>query len=48
MSLATNRSLAEKNLEYQPRLEGGKGRLQEKYAALQSLYHGVLEQKEKL
>ncbi|XP_038656886.1 vacuolar protein sorting-associated protein 37C-like [Scyliorhinus canicula] len=48
MSLATNRSLAEKNLEYQPQLEGGKGRLQEKYAALQSLYHGVLEQKDKL
>ncbi|XP_078064417.1 vacuolar protein sorting-associated protein 37C-like, partial [Mustelus asterias] len=48
MSLATNRSLAEKNLEFRPQLEGGKGRLQEKYEELQSLYDGVLEHKEKL
>ncbi|XP_078390068.1 vacuolar protein sorting-associated protein 37B-like [Cetorhinus maximus] len=48
MSLATNRSLAEKNLEFQPLLEGGKGRLQEKYTELQSLYDAVLERKKQL
>ncbi|XP_067915944.1 vacuolar protein sorting-associated protein 37C [Heterodontus francisci] len=48
MSLATNRSLAEKNLEFQPQLEEGKGRLQQKYTELQSLYDKVLEHKKKL
>ncbi|XP_048381402.1 vacuolar protein sorting-associated protein 37C [Stegostoma tigrinum] len=48
MSLATNRSVAEKNLEFKPRLEGGKGRLQEKYTELRRLYETVEEQRKQL
>ncbi|XP_067837510.1 vacuolar protein sorting-associated protein 37C-like, partial [Heptranchias perlo] len=48
MFLAANRSLAEENLELQPRLEESKGRLQDKYQQLQSLYDTVQEHKRML
>ncbi|XP_060709422.1 vacuolar protein sorting-associated protein 37C-like [Hemiscyllium ocellatum] len=48
MSLATNRSLAENNLQFKPRLEGGKSLLQEKYTKLQRLYQTVQKQQQQL
>ncbi|XP_043939919.1 vacuolar protein sorting-associated protein 37C isoform X2 [Protopterus annectens] len=48
MAFATNRSLAEKNLEFKPQLENGKTQLSEKYQQLQLLSNKCQEQKEKL
>ncbi|XP_051865123.1 vacuolar protein sorting-associated protein 37C-like, partial [Pristis pectinata] len=48
MSLATNRSLAETNLQLQPRLESGKTRLLERYAELRAVHQAVMEQHRRL
>uniref|UniRef100_UPI00398E3B6A vacuolar protein sorting-associated protein 37C-like isoform X2 n=2 Tax=Pristiophorus japonicus TaxID=55135 RepID=UPI00398E3B6A len=48
MLLAANRSLAEKNLEFQPQLEEGKGQLQDKYTELQNLHDTVQEHRTEL
>ncbi|XP_062973057.1 vacuolar protein sorting-associated protein 37C [Elgaria multicarinata webbii] len=48
MALATNRSLAERNLKFQEPLETGRANLSDKYRELQKLVERCQEQKEKL
>lgn len=48
MALATNRSLAEQNLEFQGPLETGRANLSDKYQDLQKLVEQCQEQKTKL
>uniref|UniRef100_H3AJ11 VPS37C subunit of ESCRT-I n=1 Tax=Latimeria chalumnae TaxID=7897 RepID=H3AJ11_LATCH len=48
MALATNRSLAEQNLEFQPRLESGKACLSERYQELQGICESCKESRAKL
>ncbi|KAJ7344233.1 hypothetical protein JRQ81_000183 [Phrynocephalus forsythii] len=48
MALATNRSLAERNLKFQEPLENGRAKLSDKYQDLQKLMEQCQEQKAKL
>ncbi|KAJ6654133.1 hypothetical protein lerEdw1_007401 [Lerista edwardsae] len=48
MALATNRSLAERNLKFQEPLETGRANLSDKYRDLQELVERCQEQKAKL
>lgn len=48
MALATNRSLAEQNLEFQTPLETGRTNLSDRYQKLQKLAEQCQEQKAKL
>ena len=48
MTLASNRSLAEGNLLFQPRLDALKARLTQKYQELQALFEGYQLKKTQL
>lgn len=48
MTLASNRSLAEENLLYQPQLDAQKARLTQKYQELQVLFEAYQIKKTKL